>query len=59
MLPNIVVMKPYSITREVYAVIEKEAKNGGNSGRVFTPKAWAGKKVAVLLLEPLEDDEKQ
>lgn len=52
-------MKPYSITREVYAVIEKEAKNGGNSGRVFTPKAWAGKKVAVLLLEPLEDDEKQ
>jgi len=30
--------------------------NGGSSGRVFVPKAWAGKKVRVILVEPLEED---
>jgi len=39
------------LTFEGYAFIEKEAKNSGDSGRVFVPKAWAGKKVTVILME--------
>jgi hypothetical protein len=37
-----------------YGVVEKVAANGGNSARVFVPKAWAGKKVVAVLLEPVE-----
>lgn len=40
-----------------YAFIEKVVKNGGDSARVFVPKTWAGKRVAVVLLEPLEEKE--
>ena len=40
-----------------YVYIEKPAKNGGNSARVFVPKAWAGKRVAVVLLEPIDEKE--
>lgn len=40
-----------------FALIEKTAKNGGDSGRVFVPIAWAGKKVAVVLLEPVGEKE--
>jgi len=39
-----------------YAVIEKEARNGGDSGRVFVPKAWIGKKVVVILTQPARED---
>lgn len=39
---------------EAYQVIEKEVKSSGNSGRVYVPKEWEGKKVKVLLIEPLD-----
>ena len=29
--------------------------NGGNSGRVFVPKRWAGRRVKIVLMEPLEE----
>ncbi len=35
-----------------YAFEIKEVKTSGNSGRVFVPKTWEGKKVVVILLEP-------
>jgi putative transposon-encoded protein len=38
-----------------YQLIEKEVLNAGNSGRVFVPKSWIGKKVAIILKEPLEE----
>jgi len=38
-----------------YEIIEKEVAGGGNSGRVFVPKAWVGKHVKIVLLEPLEE----
>ena len=41
-----------------YGVVEKVAANGGNSARVFVPKTWTGKKVVVILLEPLDDEKK-
>ena len=40
---------------EGYAIVERVARNGGHSARVFMPKAWAGKKVYVILAEPLDE----
>lgn len=39
---------------EAYQVIEKTVKSGGNSGRVYVPVDWIGKRVKILLMEPLE-----
>lgn len=38
---------------------DKEAivKGIGNSAHVLVPKAWIGKKVTVILREPLKDNE--
>jgi putative transposon-encoded protein len=38
-----------------YETVEKIVSNGGNSARVFVPKAWAGKRVRIILLDPIED----
>lgn len=40
---------------EGYAFVEKKAMLGGNSGRVYVPKEWIGKKVMVVLTEPLDE----
>lgn len=37
-----------------YEAIEKTVAESGNSGRVYAPKEWIGKKVKLILLEPLE-----
>lgn len=47
-----------NITTTAYEVIEKTVKPGGNSGRVYVPKAWRNKRVKVLLLEPLNGNNK-
>jgi len=39
-----------------YQIIEKPVKSSGNSGRVYVPKSWVGKKVKVVLLESLTDN---
>lgn len=39
-----------------YQVIEKTVKASGNSGRVYVPKEWVGKKVKVFLLEPASEE---
>ena len=39
---------------EGYEALEKEVKESGNSGRVYAPHEWVGKKVKLILLEPLE-----
>jgi putative transposon-encoded protein len=49
-------MKPIKISVEGYEVIEKVVKEGGNSGRIYVPKSWIGKKVKIILLEPLENE---
>lgn len=36
---------------EGYEVIEKVPERGGNSARIYVPKAWLGKKVRVVLIE--------
>jgi putative transposon-encoded protein len=35
-----------------YQIIEKVVKTSGNSGRVYVPIEWVGKKVKVVLIEP-------
>lgn len=40
---------------DAYQVIEKNVKSGGNSGRIYVPPDWIGKKVKILLVEPLRD----
>lgn len=37
-----------------YQIIEKVVKLSGNSGRVYVPADWVGKKVKIVLLEPVD-----
>lgn len=34
-----------------YEMIEKEVHKSGNSGRVYIPIEWIGKKVKIILIE--------
>mgnify|MGYP001245904037 CR=1 FL=1 len=52
-------MKPYSVTLDAYGTVEKKVRDGANSGRVFVPRAWIGKKVRVYLVEPVEEEEEE
>jgi putative transposon-encoded protein len=38
-------------TFKVYDEMDMVVKRGGNSGRVYVPKAWLGKRVKILLIE--------
>ena len=49
-------MEKKSMTVDFYGIVDnKEVKDGVTSGRVFVPKSWIGKKVTVLLLEPINE----
>ena len=41
---------------QAYQVIEKTVKTSGNSGRVYVPKEWVGRKVKVFLLESVTEE---
>jgi putative transposon-encoded protein len=41
------------VTLKAFEVIEKTVASSGTSGRVYVPREWVGKRVKVLLLEPL------
>ena len=34
-----------------YEMLEKQVNKSGNSGRVYVPIEWLGKKVKIILLE--------
>lgn len=58
LLPQYSNMKePFRVDIQAYETIEKVVANGGNSGRVFVPKTWKGKRVRVLLLEPVTEED--
>jgi putative transposon-encoded protein/uncharacterized phage-associated protein len=40
---------------EGYQIVETVVKLSGNSGRVYVPIDWVGKKVNVVLIEPLNE----
>jgi putative transposon-encoded protein len=42
---------PISMQMDGYEVIEKVAESSGNSGRIYVPKKWIGKKVRAVLLQ--------
>ena len=42
---------PISMQMEGYEVIEKVAESSGNSGRIYVPKKWIGKKVRAVLIQ--------
>ena len=39
---------------EFYDILTKTVKPQGNSASVILPKSWTGKRVKVLLIEPLD-----
>lgn len=49
--------KPILMQMEGYEIVEKKADAGGNSGRVYVPKHWIGKKVRIVLIEPIKKEE--
>ena len=35
-----------------FEMLEKQVTKSGNSGRVYVPIEWIGKKVKIILIEP-------
>ena len=44
-------MKETDIQLKGFEMLEKQVNKSGNSGRVYVPNEWIGKKVKVILLE--------
>jgi putative transposon-encoded protein len=44
-------MEETQIQLNGYEMLEKKAKKSGNSGRVYVPAEWIGKRVKLILLE--------
>jgi len=44
-------MKETKIELTGFEMLEKTVNKSGNSGRVYVPVEWIGKKVKVILLE--------
>jgi len=46
----------FEIRINAYGMVDKKVTKHGNSAHVYLPAEWVGKKVKVLLLEPIEDE---
>lgn len=44
-------MKETEIRLSGFEMLEKQVNKSGNSGRVYVPVEWIGKRVKVVLLE--------
>ncbi|MFQ5475235.1 MAG: DUF2080 family transposase-associated protein [Candidatus Nanoarchaeia archaeon] len=44
-------MKSTKIQLVGFEMLEKQVNKSGNSGRVYVPVEWIGKKVKIVLLE--------
>lgn len=44
-------MKETKIRLTGFEMLEKQVNKSGNSGRVYVPIEWIGKKVKIILLE--------
>jgi putative transposon-encoded protein len=42
-----------------FQIVEKTVKQSGNSGRVYVPIEWVGKKVKVVLIEPIDSTDRR
>lgn len=45
---------PSELKSKIYDLETKTVKKSGNGGVVYLPPSWIGRKVQVLLIEPLE-----
>ena len=45
-----------NIQTQAYEVIERIVKARGTSGGVYLPVSWTGKRVKVLLLDPVDNE---
>ena len=45
-----------TIQSPAYEVIERTVKGRGTSGGVYLPVSWVGKRVKILLLDPVENE---
>ena len=43
-------MKQTKIQLSGYEMLEKKVRKSGNSGRVYVPIEWVGKKVKIILI---------
>ena len=50
-------MDPMKIELQGYVALEKVATPQGNSAHVTVPQSWRGKRVKVILLEPVDQPE--
>jgi len=50
-------MDPMKIELAGYAVLERCATRQGNGAHVTVPLAWLGKRVRVVLVDPLDQPE--
>jgi len=49
-------MSKFEITTEAYGIVEKEVAPATKSAsRVYLPIEWEGKRVMILLMEPLDE----
>lgn len=48
--------KEMDITSVCYGMVDRVVGPAGHSGRVHVPKAWVGKRVRVLLLDPIDEE---
>jgi putative transposon-encoded protein len=46
-----------AVQTEAYQVLDKTVKSIGNSGGILVPKKWVGRRVKVLLLEEVDEEE--
>ena len=44
-------LKETNIKLAGYEMLEKQVNKSGNSGRVYVPIEWIGKKVKIVLIE--------
>jgi len=45
-------MKETKVQLTGFEMLEKQVNKSGNSGRIYVPAEWIGKRVKVVLLEP-------
>jgi len=45
-------MRGIKIQLSGFEMLEKQVNKSGNSGRVYVPVEWIGKRVKIVLLEP-------
>jgi putative transposon-encoded protein len=48
-----------SVQTQAYEVLERVVKPRGTSGGVYLPISWMGKRVKILLLDPVENEKKK